>query len=93
MDAYFQWLGEKCRAETLQAAHLGAENTQACGHPCSPVEGFPDPGGGFERDRAGNLGFFALFSSLFLPGYASGGGSSALSPSTFGHFCCCLSIL
>jgi hypothetical protein len=92
MDAYFQWLRDKRQPQTLDTAPPGAGHAPAPRPPDSPGIGFPVPARAFALLPTANLGFFALFAPAFLPGYAWGG-SQTLSPSTMGHFSCCLSIL
>jgi hypothetical protein len=90
MEAYFQWLRDK-RSNPAPPAFPGPEDSPAPNQPDTPGHGFPGTGPTFAPAPARNLGFFALFSPAFLPDSWLGG--SGYSPSTLGHFCCCLSIL
>jgi hypothetical protein len=90
MDAYFQWLRDKRHTQAPPPASPGSADGPD--HPDSPGQGLPDPARAFALIPTGNLGFFALFSPSFLPSYSLGSGITH-SPSTLGHFCCCLSIL
>ena len=88
MDAYFEWLRDKRRLEALAASPSGPGSEPDSKDLHSPGHGGP----ALVPVRANHLGFFALYSPAPGLGFGGGGGLG-LSPTTLGHFCCCLSIL